>query len=1331
MKFRTAALITALPLVVTLGLAPAAGAQADTTNGTALRAQSTVTTEDVKDSSAQRQRWISAPGSRITLNPGNDAAKSGPSIPLSTEYFGWGDEAYQDPQLKIFRAQEAQPAASTQTGTESVAWREDFNDVGTNNWQNEGVTSQIVGLGDGNKGLQVTTGQGKEYGNMYSKEITVNLSANPMLTVSVPELGGGGMSYWALKIKPAGSGDRMVQADTNQAGTFDYDLSELDDTKSLTGTQTFLIRLFVTKSDKVNTRTATFDYVKIWGTGVPAGDDETTVGLSDNFGSATQSEWTIGDDQGHKFTYQAGSDGGTLTRGSGATDSWGAVTRTVTVDLDRYPTLSITAAATTGKWNMAIYDQNVEKKKLWGSDQTSTGVQTLDVAGSTGWSGVRTFQIRIYHSGEVGTGTRFTDLHFFGTKQWLNVASSYTQTWQPEAIDYTASFGSEGSIAGYDTVVGVDGFGRVLTPSLAGGYLGLAGKYSGEATYDKAAGTLSVVTTTGHGSHAWAVKFPAGTQLYFFTSESSARKGKNPATNPRPGGGYWATTVSGSAQAAIGFGYSLIANSQADERTRATTDAVATAVSASSPSALSQARAGWTSHYNSFLAQVPTPQDFSLSGIDAKAVTAADVRRAYYTAWIGLEANIMEPTAETQEEGDDFWQIATGKPSTYASGPRGAEASAEWDSLFGIQFMAYIRPEIAWSAFKGNLKHAVPEPGTSHETLPSRKAQTAWILYQVTGDKSQLAAVYDRMVEYLNWASQDQNMQWSYTSGGKAERDAEFYASMTVDLGYAEKISEELGKPDDVTKWAQVAGTLRQTYERLFFPAGKAPLYKTWIQNDQGWKINADETEPIQYVLTGLHVPQLSSGPATSLLSLFNDNFSASKGLAGLTGPGNKDIKAPDIQFVTYGLLDNGKAAQAEQVVKIMNRDIIRAGTFAEVYGVNGDGSIWGGSVAPSIFGNIHFIDNVWIANGFRMDVGNPAILRLPNTTGGLTGLKIRGSSFDLDIDGSTAKLSGTAVNEGSLPASVDVSVIGQTVLPPVAAPSSDASLASLTYGGVAVPGFAAAVKDYQVELPAGSTTVPQVSAAAAHPGASVSVSQAAGLPGTAEVVVTAADGTTATYSILFTVAANPGEPGPQPTAVTLVAPATTATAFGQSARLVVTAQATGAIPAGDIAVFEGSRKLASAKLAAGRATVVLPAAIAVGRHSLRIAFTPSGTSFKAAQASSILTVKKAKPALKSVKIVSPKKAGGKIKRGRAAKVKIIVAGVAGVAPTGKVVLKAGKRTVASGKLKKSGTRSVVTVTIKKSATKGLKKTTRLKVAMTESKTYSQLLKTTKLRVVK
>jgi hypothetical protein len=84
----------------------------------------------------------------------------------------------------------------------------------------------------------------------------------------------------------------------------------------------------------------------------------------------------------------------------------------------------------------------------------------------------------------------------------------------------------------------------------------------------------------------------------------------------------------------------------------------------------------------------------------------------------------------------------------------------------------------------------------------------------------------------------------------------------------------------------------------------------------------------------------------------------------------------------------------------------------------------------------------------------------------------------------------------------------------------TDATLSDLRVDGTTVDGFSPAVLSYNVVLPEGTTEVPVVTATPNDPEASHVVNAAAGLPGTTEVVVTAADGTTVkTYTVEFTVA--------------------------------------------------------------------------------------------------------------------------------------------------------------------------------------------------------------------
>ncbi|ADL51208.1 glycosyl hydrolase 53 family protein [Clostridium cellulovorans] len=95
---------------------------------------------------------------------------------------------------------------------------------------------------------------------------------------------------------------------------------------------------------------------------------------------------------------------------------------------------------------------------------------------------------------------------------------------------------------------------------------------------------------------------------------------------------------------------------------------------------------------------------------------------------------------------------------------------------------------------------------------------------------------------------------------------------------------------------------------------------------------------------------------------------------------------------------------------------------------------------------------------------------------------------------------------------------------------STDATLSDLKVNGATVAGFDSNNTSYRVELPAGTTAIPEVIAAVTAMGKATAVlTPAASLPGQTTVAVIAEDGTTTkTYTIDFTVAAatlvqNPG----------------------------------------------------------------------------------------------------------------------------------------------------------------------------------------------------------------
>lgn len=86
----------------------------------------------------------------------------------------------------------------------------------------------------------------------------------------------------------------------------------------------------------------------------------------------------------------------------------------------------------------------------------------------------------------------------------------------------------------------------------------------------------------------------------------------------------------------------------------------------------------------------------------------------------------------------------------------------------------------------------------------------------------------------------------------------------------------------------------------------------------------------------------------------------------------------------------------------------------------------------------------------------------------------------------------------------------------------TSAEVTSITIGGQALVGFNAETTDYNVELPYGTTTMPQITATAAN-GATVQVNLPLSIPGNATVVCTSQDGTnTVTYTIHLTISTTP-----------------------------------------------------------------------------------------------------------------------------------------------------------------------------------------------------------------
>jgi hypothetical protein len=676
-----------------------------------------------------------------------------------------------------------------------------------------------------------------------------------------------------------------------------------------------------------------------------------------------------------------------------APNPWGALSRTLTVDLDTFPVVSIEVPSVAGAWALKVNDGSAPVDTVLQGDTSAVGSFSYDLARATGWSGVRTFSLRLFVV-QKNAPLVVDRISVQGQPtSWLEPAERFSTTWRPEALEFAASYAGGGSVRGrdqfHDTVsltrlLKVDGLG------VGGASLQLAGRYVGQVLYQQDRGVLTVSTDT----FSYSVTVGAHRTVEFFRSETELRAG-GPTVSPVPPSGYWSVRA-GARDTVVGIGFAYRGEAPDVSATRA--------LAASHPAIAGRDLRRWRAYWNDVLARVPRPRDFTLPGVPAEGVTAADVAAAYYRAWHFLQANLLPAGPEV---GFPYPQVAAGKPSMWNFGAPGSRPSASWDSLLGIQYLAYLDADAAWEAFQG-LMSLVDESGKlGGESLPSRKAQTAWILYSVTGDRGRLAAIYADLRRYLLWAKA--NPRWIFGDHDIAdERDAEFVVSLIIDVGYAERIAAAVGADADIAFWHRQAEDLTRDYLNWFFPSSGADrtLQYHYLEGS-----HSDSAGNTLWVCTGLHLPSLPEHERGLLRDRFLAGFDPTATLAGWGFP---DVKAPDVTFTAYGLLESGLTEQADVFVQANVRDIVRAGVFAEVYDDPPGGPV-GTGVRPSMFGAVNLIDFAWLRNGYRADDGEPLFVRLPAADGGVAGLTYAGGTLDVDVDETAGVflLSGTAVRGG------------------------------------------------------------------------------------------------------------------------------------------------------------------------------------------------------------------------------------------------------------------------------------------------------------------------------
>ncbi|MSS83357.1 hypothetical protein FYJ24_00970 [Actinomycetaceae bacterium WB03_NA08] len=943
-----------------------------------------ITVEELADSSPQQQRWLSEPNSRIALNPSHsqtDDTRIKADNSLDTFYYINQEKKRADGVIRNGLTRSEAPVHGPSVydeGDESPLLSDLFTEDSADLWETSPGTGNGAKLTVAEDGGHIVLPEGTEWGSV-SRNVVMDNSSKPILLVSVANTTG----KWALKVRPEGGGDVLIQDDTSATGTFAYDLSRYD-----IASGNAAVKLFSTASGETTVRALS----------IHARPD-----FSDNFSDLSAWKTNVSSNNGAVLAASPTGLGATLTSTSGR--GFGAVARTFTVDLSASPVLTIAVdnLSAGSQWAMKLSDPETSKDfATIQNDTPESGFFSYNLASLTGLTGEQTFDIKLFSTKTpVPTSATFTLLSFHHANNWIETpTTNFNSTWNPQSLDWTATFTEAGSYTTRDLFVDDNTISRLVeAQQLKEGSPTLYGDVARIVSWDADAKVL----VNQKDGYTQAIAFPQTATLLFYDDPGKALGGTGGSAIPTPTTGTWLAVLPSNTDSAIGLGY---APGQSSDHITA---AAQSAQGGADVSVVRQALEDRTAEWNDYLARVPSVGSFDLRTVSDEGVTPEQTRQLYYRAFVNIKQTVVPPQPES---GISHYQVATGKAATYNGGSSRNRASASWDSLLGIQYLAYTEEDIAWDSLIGMMADVEADGALNGESLPSRKAQTAWMLYSTTGNQETLAEIYPAIKSHMKWSSE--HLAWNihshYPGGGvnaADERDAEFVVSLIVDLDYAANIAEVLGKTDDQANYVALQKTLISQYKEWFFmPDGRAVQYLWTSRPDATYE---QRKGIVNYVNTGLLVPDLSTDQVDALMERFNEEYDPNRQFAGTASDA---LKAPDAQFIAYGLIESGHTSVAQTYLEAVLRDVVRTHAFSEVYqeGPNGAEPISRGE-APTTFGMAQVIDNIWILNGYRSDRGTPTFVHFPDSKGGVHNLTYLGKPLSIDLADGHVTLSGEATS--------------------------------------------------------------------------------------------------------------------------------------------------------------------------------------------------------------------------------------------------------------------------------------------------------------------------------
>ncbi len=622
-----------------------------------------------------------------------------------------------------------------------------------------------------------------------------------------------------------------------------------------------------------------------------------------------------------------------------AGDPWGHAALTITPPFPaRAGFIRISAPDVRGAWALKIGHEDLPVDAYVQHDTQRAGVYTYDLTQVDGWRDRESFEVKFFAVGDNAAATLASlEIALHEDDPDMGRAATVDSCWHPHQLSFAAQYETDAThIAGRDFFHDEDTIVRLLDVHVKGdapAVLRVEGHSQADPGHlDEPKGAIAF-QRDGY-AHALALTQQLETGYAVPEGFAAAQDGFRwwfdvPLT---PGKTRLAFTVS--------FATGDNAQDAALQQATQTRDHAA---------GLAARKTAW----REMLGRVPAPEHFGITDIDAKGVTAAEHRRAYYAAWTFVLQNVLPPMPENAYP---YPQTPTGKPSLWSEGASKARASAAWESFFAQQLLVHIDPDTAWDAFEGMMMQVDADGWLDGEVLPSRKAETAWVLYSNTGDRTRLEKVYPPISRYLRW--REKNPRWIYRDHDNPhQRDSNFVDSLLLDLHYAKQIATRLGL--DADEWRAMGERVTEAYLQWFFPE-EYPHPVQYYYKDT----NTHDAGHATWVCSGLYLDGLPDWADEALMELFLSMYDPARDLAGLDF-----YKHPVGAMISHGLLRRGLEEKARGYMQAVLRDIIRATRFSENYSFE---PLRGWGVEDSMFGAATVIEFTLMLNGMRID-GPPA----------------------------------------------------------------------------------------------------------------------------------------------------------------------------------------------------------------------------------------------------------------------------------------------------------------------------------------------------------------------